>query len=213
MSRRVTELPSPWREIYAERRDSITARLADFAAVTPSDYFYELAYCILTPQSSARNADLTIAELRRDDFQDRGFDPTPYLRAPEHYIRFHNTKAKRLLEARESLPALLTVLTDPAMPPKAKRAFVLENLKGLGMKESSHFLRNIGVRGLAILDRHIFKHLFRLGVIAEIPKNAPTPKRYLEIEDKWHEFATHVGISLDELDLLFWSMETGEIRK
>jgi N-glycosylase/DNA lyase len=118
-----------------------------------------------------------------------------------------------LLEARETFPALLPIITDPRQSPQSKREAVLKQLKGLGMKESSHFLRNIGVRGLAILDRHIFKQLTRLGVIPEIPKNAPTPKRYLEIEQAWHAFANEVGISLDELDLLFWSMETGEIRK
>jgi N-glycosylase/DNA lyase len=80
------------------------------------------------------------------------------------------------------------------------------------MKEASHFLRNIGVRGLAILDRHIFRHLIRLQVIRAMPKSL-TKKRYLSIEKKWHRFADDVGISLDELDLLFWSMETGEIRK
>jgi N-glycosylase/DNA lyase len=206
-------LPSPWLEVYAERKDAIRARLDDFAHVPPEGYFYELAYCILTPQSSARNADATIAELRRDRFQERGFDPTPYLRDPTHYIRFHNTKSKRLLEARETLRELLPSLVDSRLTAVEKRDVVLRNLKGLGMKESSHFLRNIGVRGLAILDRHIFKHLARLGVIDAIPKNAPTPKRYLEIERAWHDYADRVGISLDELDLLFWSMETGEIRK
>ncbi|MFI5201154.1 MAG: DNA lyase, partial [Candidatus Kapaibacterium sp.] len=80
------------------------------------------------------------------------------------------------------------------------------------MKEASHFLRNIGVRGLAILDRHILKHLKRLGVIKLIPTSL-TKKRYLEIEKRWKKFADRVGISIDELDLLFWSIETGEIRK
>lgn len=211
MSGRLT-LPSPWLEIYEERKDAICSRLEDFANVTPDQYFYELAFCILTPQSSAKNADATIAELRRDQFQEKGFDPTGYLRDPAHYIRFHNTKAKRLLEARETFPSLLSSLTGD-LPPTDKRDIVLRELRGLGMKESSHFLRNIGVRSLAILDRHIFKHLARLGVIDAVPKNAPSPKRYLEIERAWHDYADQVGISLDELDLLFWSMETGEIRK
>ena len=92
------------------------------------------------------------------------------------------------------------------------REWLVKNVNGLGWKEASHFLRNIGVRGLAILDRHIFKHLVRLHVIRAVPKSL-TKKRYLTIEKKWHRFAKDIGISLDELDLLFWSMETGEIRK
>jgi N-glycosylase/DNA lyase len=208
----MNRLPEPWLSLYEERKSAIRNRLKDFANISPSQYFYELTFCILTPQSSAKHADATIAELISDDFFILGFDPTSYLRNPNHYIRFHNVKARRLLDIRESFHTLLPHLTDRSIPAEAKREMVLAHVKGLGMKEASHFLRNIGVRGLAILDRHILKHLLRLVVIDQIPGSL-TKQRYLDIEARWREFATHVGISLDELDLLFWSMETGEIRK
>ncbi len=205
-------LPEPWQSAYAERHTAIRQRLGDFARVPASHYFYELAFCILTPQSSARNAELTIAELERDDFYEIGFDPTSYLRDPKHYIRFHNTKAIRLLRIRENFSDLLPSLEDKSLSPEAKRKIVLEKVHGLGLKEASHFLRNIGVGGLAILDRHILRHLVRLRVIPKVPTSL-TPNRYLEIEKRWKSYAQKIGISLDELDLLFWSMETGEIRK
>ncbi|HZK75509.1 MAG TPA: DNA lyase [Candidatus Kapabacteria bacterium] len=206
------KLPNPWCSIYEERRKAIRRRLEDFAAIPASQYFYELAFCLLTPQSSAANAEATIAELERDHFLEIGFDPVPYLRDPRHYIRFHNTKAKRLLACRDRFPELLPSLTNKKFSPEGKRDIVLEQVNGLGMKEASHFLRNIGVRSLAILDRHILKHLLRLEVIDAIPTSLTT-KRYLDIESRWKEFSKQIGISLDELDLLFWSMETGEIRK
>ena len=207
------ELPEPWRKIYLEKQKAIRQRLQDFSAIPTKQYFYELTYCILTPQSSAKNAAATVAELERDKFYEVGFDPTDYLRDPKHYIRFHNVKSKRLLKIRDEFEDLLPYLSKKNLPPNDLRALVLEKIHGFGMKEASHFLRNIGVRELAILDRHIFKHLARLGVIEEIPRNAPTPKRYLEIEKTWHSYSKEIGIPLDELDLLFWSMETGEIRK
>lgn len=207
------ELPEPWRTEYFDRRDAIRSRLADFARVPEAEYFYELCYCLLTPQSSARHADMVIEELRRDKFLDRGFDPTPYLREPQHYIRFHNVKSHRLLAVRELFPSLLPLLSDRSLPAEVLRSRVQNSIPGLGLKESSHFLRNIGVRGLAILDRHILKHLYRLKVIPGITKNAPTGRQYLEIEKQWKAYAEHIGVPLDELDLLFWSMETGEIRK
>ncbi len=175
-------------------------------------YFYELAFCILTPQSSAVNAERTIVALKANDFINKGFDPTSYLRDPDHYIRFHNVKAKRLLAIRESYPELVSHLTNGTLSAEQKRDIVLDSVKGLGMKETAHFLRNIGVRDLAILDRHILKHLHRLHVIKKIPASL-TRKRYLEIEKQWKRFAKRFDISIDELDLLFWSMETGEIRK
>ena len=209
----MNKLPDPWNSIYKERHDAIQRRLDDFAHIPPSSYFYELAFCVLTPQSSAKNADLTISELIRDDFYIKGFDPTPYLRDPAHYIRFHNVKASRLLDIRENFDKVLPHLTEASLAAEAKREIVLEKVKGLGMKEASHFLRNIGVRGLAILDRHIFKHLKSLDIIEAIPKQGPSKKQYLEIENKWRDYARQIDISIDELDLLFWSMETGEIRK
>jgi N-glycosylase/DNA lyase len=205
-------LPEPWFSIYNERHSAILDRLHDFANIPSSQYFYELAFCILTPQSSAKNAEAVIAELIRDNFYARGFDPTPYLRDTRHYIRFHNVKSKRLLDVRERFNTLLPYLTNTSLAAQEKRELLLANIKGVGMKETSHFLRNIGVRGLAILDRHILKHLLRLRVIPKIPTSLTT-KRYLEIEKKWKRYAEHVQISMDELDLLFWSMETGEIRK
>jgi len=206
------KLPEPWHSVHEERKVAIRERLGDFADVPPSDYFYELAFCILTPQSSAANADATVQELIRDRFFELGFDPTAYLRDPRHYIRFHNTKSKRLLRIREHFSELVPVLTNNELASAEKREFVLQAVQGLGMKEASHFLRNIGVRGLAILDRHILKHLVRLRVIRAVPTSL-TKHRYLEIERKWKKFANAIGISIDELDLLFWSMETGEIRK
>jgi len=81
------------------------------------------------------------------------------------------------------------------------------------MKEASHFLRNIGLgKDLAILDRHILKNLKEYGVINEIPKSI-TKKVYIAIEDKMREFSKRINIPMDELDLLFWSKETGIIFK
>ena len=89
----------------------------------------------------------------------------------------------------------------------------MKNVNGLGYKETSHFLRNIGLgKNFAILDRHILKNLKRYGVIKSIPKTL-TRKKYLEIERKMKKFSEKIKIPLAELDLLFWSEETGEIFK
>jgi N-glycosylase/DNA lyase len=85
-------------------------------------------------------------------------------------------------------------------------------VKGLGWKEASHFLRNIGHLNLAILDRHILRNLKRHDVLRTLPRTL-TPKRYLTIEGQFARFADTIGITMDELDLLFWSHETGEILK
>jgi N-glycosylase/DNA lyase len=145
------------------------------------------------------------------NFYEEPFNPADILRTPEHYIRFHNQKATRLLKAREQFEDILKTLRSD-LNPEEKRLWLAGNLKGLGMKESSHFLRNIGYSGLAILDRHILKHLAICGVFGEIPKPVNI-KSYLNIESAYKDFALWAQIPLDELDLLFWSYETGEILK
>ncbi len=206
------ELPEPWKTTYSERREAIRSRLNDYASVPKDEHFYELLYCILTPQSSARNADAVITKLKTERFRETGFDPTEILRNPSHYIRFHNTKAKRLLIIRDTFAELEQVLYASYPNNGALRTTLREKINGIGLKEASHFLRNIGFRELAILDRHILKHLLRLNIISEIPKSL-TDKLYFSIEENWKTYAQSINISIDELDLLFWSIETGEILK
>ncbi len=85
-------------------------------------------------------------------------------------------------------------------------------VKGLGYKEASHFLRNIGFKGYGILDKHIVRCLNELGV-TDSPKPPTSRGRYLETENRMRQFAEETGINFDELDLLMWSMKTGEILK
>lgn len=98
--------------------------------------------------------------------------------------------------------------------PQSRRDWLARtrNIKGLGYKEASHYLRNIGFRGYAILDKHILRSLAELGVV-ESPEPPSTRARYLETEELLREFAGRVRIDFDELDLVLWSMKTGEILK
>jgi len=197
--------------MHGLRGDAIRCRLADFAAVPPSEYFYELLYCLLTPQSSAVNAGRAVEILRERNFRETPFDPEPVLSKKDHYIRFHRTKAARLLKLRERFGEILPLLSDPR-PGAELRSWLVRNVDGLGWKEASHFLRNIGHRDLAILDRHILTHLVSNGVIKKAPA-ALTEKKYLTIEKKFRAFSRRTGIAMDELDLLFWGLETGMILK
>jgi len=87
-----------------------------------------------------------------------------------------------------------------------------KQVKGLGYKESSHFLRNIGVKGHAILDKHVMRCLAEVGVVDSI-KPPQTRRKYLEVEQELMRFAKDIGVDFDELDLVLWSMKTGEILK
>ena len=88
-----------------------------------------------------------------------------------------------------------------------------KNIKGLGLTQASHFLRNIGFKGYAVLDRNVLGMLHKLHVI-ESDKPPPTSKkRYLETEEKMQQFSNKLGIEIEELDMLLWSMRRGYIPK
>lgn len=196
---------------FTQRGETIRERLHDFAHVKSEEYYYELAYCLLTPQSNAFHAAAVIDQLKAVDFLNRDVEPTPFLYQKSQYIRFHNTKAKRLIEAKLLFPQVAAVLSHDASSQEL-RSWLVHHVNGLGWKEASHFLRNIGHLHLAILDRHILRNLVRHRVLRSIPRTL-TPRRYTAIEVKFATFADAVGISMDELDLLFWSKETGTVFK
>jgi N-glycosylase/DNA lyase len=196
---------------FASRQEAIRDRLTEFSTVAREEYFFELVYCLLTPQSSAVNAGRTVDALRAAGFPMESSGIETILGQRDHYIRFHNTKAVRLREAWQQYPEILLTLSNGHTGPEL-REWLAGNVRGLGWKESSHFLRNIGYRNLAILDRHILRNLRDHGVLRTVPETM-TARQYLQIEQHFRSFADWVGISLDELDLLFWSRETGMILK
>ena len=149
--------------------------------------------------------------MKEHQFRENPFFAVDILLRTENYIRFHYTKSSNLINAANIFPELEIILKSK-IPPDEKRMWIVKNVIGLGMKESAHFMRNIGYRNLAILDRHILFHLTACEVIEEIPKTMSI-KKYLEIENQFMEFSKEVCIPMDELDLLFWSYQTGKILK
>lgn len=205
-------LPDDIARLYDERRDEIRRRLAEFAAVPESEWFYECCFCILTPQSSAVHADAVVKELRSIGFFDTPIDVEHLLRNPTTYIRFHITKHTRLHRLREQWPQVRSVLVDSAYSTIDRRNALADVVHGYGLKEASHAMRNIGFRGIAILDRHLLRLLVRCGVYDDIPTVA-TRSAYWGVEQQFIAYADHVGIDMDELDLLFWCAMTGHILK
>ena len=201
---------------YEAKKGAIKARLAEFRKVlekSDDDVFAELCFCLLTPQSKAKMCDKAIQRLKENGMLFSG--KSDEIAKNLYGVRFPNNKSKYVEEARKSFceNGKIRIKDRLDADPYTLRESLVKNIKGLGYKEASHFLRNVGLgEDLAILDVHILKNLERFKVIDEIPKTL-TRKRYLEIEEKMKAFARETGIPLAELDLLFWSEETGEIFK
>jgi N-glycosylase/DNA lyase len=206
---------------YKARRKEIRARLAEFEEVwrsgTDTRLFEELVFCIFTAGASARMGLKSIeatrslllegsAEEMSRALIEAGAHRFPFARpgyvvVARDYFRKHCD-----MRLRESLLGF----SDPL----ARRDWLAkeQGIKGLGYKEGSHFLRNIGLKGYAILDKHVLRCLSDLGVV-DSPRPPATRNRYLQIEETVRVFARTIKIDFDELDLVLWSIKTGEILK
>ena len=201
-----------WMEIEKLRKSigkKVQKRLKEFSEV--EDWFSELCFCILTANSRAKSAIEIQKEMGGCGFRERSCDEVrDCIKKNKH--RFHNNKAKCIVEAREHediKEKVKSIVADKGE--KAARAWLARNVKGIGYKEASHFMRNVGYRNLAILDRHIINVMHENGIIDK-PKSL-TVTKYLEIESEFEKLAKKYGISCAELDLYLWYMKTGEVLK
>ena len=213
------ELIAELKRDYRKKRPAITARLSEFKAVYQKGdraLFEELCYCILTAGSSAKMGMRTVEALK--DILATGSERELQRRARAHRVRFWRIRPSYIVQTREYLKDAcgmkLRRLIESFDGRYERRDFFAGNksVKGLGYKEASHFLRNIGFPGYAILDKHILNNLREMGVISK--RLRPTTRKgYLAIEKKLEQFAEEIGIDMDHLDLLLWSRKTGEILK
>jgi N-glycosylase/DNA lyase len=205
--------------IYNAKRQEIELRLNDFKKIwkkgKKKEIFAELVFCILTPQANGKLCWSAVENMIRKGVLFTG--ERSQIVKELSSARFIQKKSAYLVEARkkfflDSRVSLKSVISQIGNSYKA-REWLVQNVKGIGYKEASHFLRNIGFeQNLAILDRHIVRNLQFVGVIKEIPGSL-SKGRYFEIEKRMMEFSKAVQIPMSHLDLVLWYKETGEIFK
>ncbi len=204
--------------LYGDVRADIEGRIAEFRTIWEAGdgerVLSELKFCLLTPQSKALSCWAAVERMGSEGVCAR----TPNEKVEECLkgVRFHHNKTKYLLEAMERFEGeeggIIPLLEGFGSSQEA-REWLVGNIKGLGLKEASHFLRNVGLgEDLAILDRHILRNLALAGVLPEVPRSLPRG-RYLEIEVKMRAFSSELGIPLSHLDLLLWYKQTGCVFK
>jgi N-glycosylase/DNA lyase len=179
----------------------VASRMKEFSEV--EDLFGELCFCLMT---AGFRADKSIEIQKRigNGFVDFSLEELRnFLKESGH--RFWPQRAERIFLARSVIGKLSRVAKE------GDRDWLIENVKGLGMKESSHFLRNVGFEDVAIVDFHIVDLLRREELIGEF--KTLSRKKYLEVEDILRGMAKELDMSLAELDLYLWYLETGKILK
>lgn len=204
---------------YRARRHAIKARLDDFAEVRRSQdddrVWEEMVYCFFTGGCSAKMGLRSVESVR--PLLGAGTQPE-LATALTGVHRYPNARSHYIVHSRDFLRKSLNFRIKARLEEfdcsLERRDWLVreKGIKGLGYKEASHFLRNIGYRGYAILDKHVLNCLAELKIIDEA-KPPTTRSKYLTVEEKLRKFAEKARIDFDEMDLVLWSMKTGEILK
>ncbi|HQU83834.1 MAG TPA: N-glycosylase/DNA lyase [Pyrinomonadaceae bacterium] len=204
---------------YKERREEIKQRIAEFDDIwkngSDEKLWEEMVFCFFTGGCSAKMG-LRSVEAVRPLLQTGTHEELMNALVGRH--RYPRARAGYIVASRDFLQEhcnleLRKKLESFADPLERRDWLVKEKrIKGLGYKEASHFLRNIGLKGYAILDKHILRSLAELKIIDD-PKPPNTRLKYLTIEQKLQNLSKLTKIDFDELDLVLWSMKTGEILK
>jgi N-glycosylase/DNA lyase len=207
------------REAYTTRFLEIKAKTLEFENIWKSEtdekLWEEMVFCFFTGGCSAKMGLRSIEKVKSilingkyEDFVEALSGTHRYPLARSKYIVASRTFLIEHfdMKLRDKLSSFSSNLERREWLVKEKR------IKGLGYKEASHYLRNIGFKGYAILDKHVLRCLAELNLIDE-PKPPNNGFRYLTIENILKKFADDVEIDFDELDLVLWSIKTGEILK
>lgn len=217
--------------VYNNIQSEIEQKYETFAMIWglgDSEIFPELVFCLCTPQTNAKHGWKAVQLLMQSgylhkpinnvvDEQQRLIQIGDIL--SKAGVRFKKNKAKYIVDAIKRFNSGFSFKTLIQQKIKSShdmievRNWLADNVYGIGMKEASHFLRNIGLgTEICILDRHILRNLNEFGVIEKIPQTV-SKKAYLNIEQEMIKFSKEVNIPVFALDFVFWYRAKGELFK
>lgn len=192
-------------------KEVVDQRIKEFSRIKETNentVFRELCFCVMTANCAAEKC-MEIHEGVGDGFLKLSQENLAEKFKDLGY-RFPNLRSIYILEDRDKKADLWKNINN-SLTDHELRDWIVKNIKGVGYKEASHFLRNIGFKNYAIIDFHIVDLLVKYGLV-EKPKTM-TKMKYLEIEEILQDIGKRVNLNMAELDLYLWYMETGRILK
>jgi len=194
----------------SEIAKTVNKRIEEFKNIdkkSNDELFKEICFCLLTANFNAEKSIKIQNQIGVCFLTDSKEELTKKLKNYGH--RFPNARAQYISESLKCKDKLTEIVQFSDK--KTLRDWIVNNIKGLGYKEASHFLRNVGFDEYAIIDFHIIDILADYNLIKK-PKTL-TKRKYIEIEDLLKKLAKKTNLTLAELDLYLWYLETGKILK
>ncbi len=210
--KRLDEFILKLKSIEDKAKPFVEERIYQFKALglygSEDELFSELSFCVITANWSANGGIKA-----QDRIGILGFVNYSQEELAEALSnlghRFPYKRAEFIVENRRLIGRLRRITSLPLI--EARKELVKE-AKGIGWKEASHFLRNVGILETAILDRHILRVLKDVDLIDKIP-DSWTEKRYLYIEERFKELSFAFNKLPGETDLYIWYLIKGKVEK
>ena len=194
--------------------------------ISERNLWKELCFCILSANVNYELAISALQILWKNNFLDSEWllsssQTTAILQnelnCPQFYPRTKNGKtrkyrypqkrskalwdAARIIYSQGSLKKILLNSHDSL----STRKYLYDTIPGLGIKEASHFLRNIGYSNdLAIIDIHVLSFLAKMNLISNF-EGVLTLRRYYVLEQILCDLTSFHNLELGLFDLAIWN--------
>lgn len=202
-------------------------RTSPWERMTEDDLWHELVACILGSRVRFQVAYAAVermdranllSERRRSSGYDEyerdvmgalwGTEKSPRTSNSQSRYPFPKLRANQIREAAERFYArsgTIRNLLDSARDVRDARRRLAAEVAGLGPKQASLFLRNIGYAAhVAVLDVHVLTYMNWVGLTTVPMKSVRTVRQYETLEDAFIEHACSVGYPPDRFDLAVW---------
>jgi len=121
------------------------------------------------------------------------------------YPRLRANHIRRSAECIYADNCSIKWILNSTRDPREMRIKIMQSSVGIGPKQSSLFLRNIGFTDrLAILDSHVLRYMFLVGLINVKTQTVSTLTRYQEIEEYLRSYTNRLGANLAYFDTAIW---------
>lgn len=199
----------------------------DWIEMPDQDLWYELCLCILSsnvPYELARSAlfhliknnylqldwinetedsqQIIARELSKPIFLPKKVDGSC------RKYRFPNVRSKNISSAARiiySEEGWIRKTLSCSKSEEETRRKITENIPGIGLKESSHYLRNIKFSNqLAIIDSHVVSFLKEINIIEKDHVKTITPKIYAQLEKYLLNICESYGLNMSIFDMAIW---------
>jgi len=133
--------------------------------------------------------------------------------------RFPNSRARNIVNAAKTLYSHarknsgLSGILEKSCSEREARDFLAKNITGIGLKQASHFLRNIGYsNSLAIIDTHVIAFLRELEVESMSKRRIKTitPEIYMRLEETLQDLCDRLDLNLSIFDMAIWHYMRGK---